>query len=100
MIFLFRLPAPRTIRAVITLVMLAIGRSVLRPDDQSTWPVAASARMPAFALTPRGAPVTTIRGPAGAVGAAGAAVAWALAAAAAAEPAATTPAGGREESPA
>src|SRR5690348_10065897 len=44
--------------AVITLVREAIGRTVVSPLAQSTWPVAASTRMPAFALTPFGAPAT------------------------------------------
>src|SRR5215510_7022497 len=60
-----------TTRAVITLVRLAIGRTAYPAFAHSTWPVAASARMPALALTPRGAPVTSMCGPAGGVVAAG-----------------------------
>src|SRR5579859_6058261 len=57
----------RTTRAVITLVTLAMGRSVVIPRPHSTWPVAASARIAPLAFTPRGAPVTSISGPAGEV---------------------------------
>ena len=42
MIFRFSSPALITTRAVITLVMLAIGRSVFRPRLHSSRPVAAT----------------------------------------------------------
>ena len=51
--------------------MLAIGRSTFACFAQSSWPVAASVRIAAFALTPRGAPATSISGPVGAGAAAG-----------------------------
>jgi hypothetical protein len=51
--------------AVITFVMEAIGRTVFWPFAHSTWPVVASTRMPAFALTPFGAPTALSTGPAG-----------------------------------
>src|SRR5579859_7849382 len=59
----FRPPAWRITRAAITLVMEAIGRGVVTPSDQSTWPVAASTSTPSFALTPFGAPATVSAGP-------------------------------------
>src|SRR5580704_3634090 len=58
-------PLSSTTRAVITLVTLAIGRSMFRPRPHSTWPVAASASTAPLAFTPRGAPVTSITGLAG-----------------------------------
>jgi len=54
-----------TSRAVITLVTLAIGRSVSKPRLHNTWPVRASASTAPLAFTPCGAPVTSITGPAG-----------------------------------
>ena len=60
-----RSPLSSTSRAVITLVMLAMGRSVSMPRPHSTWPVAASASAALLAFTPPGAPVTLITGPAG-----------------------------------
>src|SRR5580692_9487076 len=57
-----RSPLWSTSRAVITLVMLAMGRSVSVSRPHSTWPVAASASTAPLALTPPGAPVTTIIG--------------------------------------
>src|ERR1700722_3824267 len=59
------LPLSRTTRAVITLVTLAMGRSVFIPRLHSTWPVAASARIAPLAFTPCGVPVTSISGPDG-----------------------------------
>src|SRR5437016_4282328 len=56
-----------TTSAVITLVMEAIGRTSVAFLAHSTWPVVASTRMPAFALTVFGAPTIVIDGPAGAV---------------------------------
>src|ERR1700691_4413413 len=61
----FSPPDWRMTSAVITLVMEAIGRGTLASLDQRTWPVVASTRMPALALTPRGAPTTSSAGPAG-----------------------------------
>src|SRR5690348_12672586 len=49
--------------AVITLAMLAIGRAAFADLAHSTCPVVASARIPAFALTLRGAPATAMCGP-------------------------------------
>ena len=43
--------------------MEAMGRVAFSPADHSTWPVAASTRMPAFALTPAGPPTTERTGP-------------------------------------
>src|SRR5580693_717306 len=51
--------------AVITFVMLAIGRSAPTSFAQSTWPVVTSSRMPSLALTRAGAPVTLIAGTGG-----------------------------------
>src|SRR5580704_4357303 len=48
--------------AVITLVTLAIGRSVSMSRPHSTWPVAASASTAPLAFTPPGAPATAIIG--------------------------------------
>src|ERR1700761_796016 len=45
-----------------TLVMLAIGRSVSGARCHSNWPVLASARMAPLAFTPLGAPLTLIVG--------------------------------------
>ncbi len=59
----FRPPAWRTTSAVITLVIEAIGRTAFSPFAHSTCPVVASTRMPDFALTPFGAPATSIIGP-------------------------------------
>src|SRR5215469_1596399 len=49
-----RWPALITTKAVITLVMLAIGRSVFRPRLQSSWPVAAFSTAADLAPTPDG----------------------------------------------
>ena len=51
----FRLPALITTKAVITLVMLAIGRSVFRPRLHSSLPVAAFSTAADLAPTPAGA---------------------------------------------
>src|ERR1700735_235225 len=66
-IFLFRSPARITTSAVITLVMLPIGRSVSTPRLHSSVPVAASASTAPLALTRRGQPVTWLAGEAGRV---------------------------------
>src|SRR5580704_17584570 len=50
-----RFPARSTTIAVITLVMLPIGRVVFAPRLHITAPVAALARAPPLACTPRGA---------------------------------------------
>src|ERR1700735_4419264 len=65
-IFLFRSPARITTSAVITLVMLPIGRSVSSPRLHSSVPVAASASTAPLAFTRRGMPVTGLAGEAGA----------------------------------
>ena len=57
-----RSPLSSTSRAVITLVTLAIGRSVSGSRAHKTWPVAASASTAPLALTPPGAPLTWITG--------------------------------------
>src|ERR1700735_4186994 len=64
-IFLFRSPARITTSAVITLVMLPIGRSVSSPRLHSSVPVAASASTAPLAFTRRGMPVTGLAGEAG-----------------------------------
>src|SRR5271166_4322595 len=53
-IFRFRSPALITTKAVITLVMLAIGRSVFRPRLHSSLPVAAFSTAADLAPTPLG----------------------------------------------
>src|ERR1039457_1881612 len=52
---LSRPPAWRTSKAVITLVTLAMGRSVAASRLHRTWPVAASTRIAPLAFTPAGA---------------------------------------------
>src|SRR5450755_768541 len=59
---LSRPPAWRTSKAVITLVTLAMGRSVAASRLHRTWPVAASTRIAPLAFTPAGAPATVIAG--------------------------------------
>src|SRR5579859_5828914 len=56
-----------TTSAVITLVMDAMGRTWSAFLAHSTWPVVASTRIPAFALTAFGAPAIAMAGPAGTV---------------------------------
>src|SRR5450759_4314246 len=59
---LSRPPAWRTSKAVITLVTLAMGRSVAASRLHRTWPVAASTRIAPLAFTPAGVPATVIAG--------------------------------------
>src|SRR5215831_16783225 len=91
-IFRARFPAWITISAVMTFVMLPIGRLVLGSRPHSFWPVPASARYAPSAATPVGAGVVASR-LAGVIAAARAAAA-ALAGAAATTAVRTTPATG------
>src|SRR5580693_8410008 len=102
-----RFPARSTTIAVITLVMLPIGSGVFMPRLHSTAPVAALARAPPLACTPRGArasagEVADVRVVADAsqAGAAGEAAASPVAGVAGAASAGAAPTGTRSSAPA
>src|SRR5580693_1507238 len=108
-----RFPARSTTIAVITLVMLPIGSLVFMPRLHSTAPVAALARAPPLACTPRGARASpgemadpgepadvSVVADASRAGAAGAAAAALVAAVAGAASAGAAPTGTRSSAPA